>query len=103
MLGNPPYQGYSSTPTDDERALVEPWTAPLWADWGIRKHRMNDLYIRFWAAARFRIAHLTKTGVVTFITNRKWLAGRSYPAMREGILGDFDRIIVDDLGRGHQG
>ena len=98
VLGNPPYHGYSSAETEDERRLVAPWTAPLASEWGIRKHRLNDLYVRFWAVAARRIATFTKTGIVSFIANRKWLAGRSYPAMREGLLSDFDTLIVDDLG-----
>ncbi len=100
VLGNPPYEGYSSAQTEDEKRLVEPWVAPLWKEWGVRKHRLNDLYIRFWAAAALRITQFTGTGVVSFITNRKWLAGKSYPAMRKDLLSSFDRIVVDDLG-GH--
>ncbi len=98
VLGNPPYEGYSSAETEDEQRLVLPWTTPLAADWGIRKHRLNDLYIRFWAAAARRIATFTRKGVVSFISNRKWLAGRSYPAMRQSVLSDFDSVVVDDLG-----
>lgn len=100
VLGNPPYEGYSSAQTEDETRLVEPWTTSLWQEWGVRKHRLNDLYVRFWAAAALRITQLTGTGVVSFITNSKWLAGKSYPAMRNDLLASFDRVAVDDLG-GH--
>ena len=62
VLGNPPYHGYSSAETGDERRLVAPWTAPLASEWGIRKHRLNDPYVRFWAAAARRIATFTKNG-----------------------------------------
>ena len=103
VLGNPPYEGYSSAVTPDEQKLVLPWTTPLASEWGIRKHRLNDLYIRFWAVAARRIATFTKMGVVSFISNRKWLVGRSYPAMRDGILSDFDYVIVDDLGGDSRG
>ena len=103
VLGNPPYQGYSTADNPEEKELIEPWVAPLASQWGVRKHRMNDLYIRFWAAAARRIADLTHTGVVSFITNRKWLAGRSYSAMRDGLMGSFDEIIVDDLGGDSRG
>ena len=99
VLGNPPWQGYSSAPpSTDEEQLVRPWIDPLWREWGVRKHRLNDLYVRFWAAAARRITQFTGTGVVSFISNRKWLAGRSYPAMRGDLLAGFDRIAVDDLG-----
>lgn len=100
VLGNPPYEGYSSAESDEERELVEPWIAPLWPQWGIRKHRLNDLYVRFWRIAIERIARLTGRGVVSYISNRQWLGGRSYPTMRETILKDFDHIVVDDLHGG---
>lgn len=101
VLGNPPYEGYSTAQTEEEENLVKPWTAPLWPMWGIRKHRLNDLYVRFWRIGVERIAALTGRGVVSFITNRQWLGGRSYPAMRESLLHSFDRIVVDDLHGGY--
>ena len=98
VLGNPPYEGYAKEPTDEEKKLREPWVQPLYSQWGIKKQRMSDLYILFWAMAARRVADLTGHGIVSFITNSKWLTGRSYPAMREGLLGAFDQIVVDDLG-----
>lgn len=100
VLGNPPYEGYSSADSEEERALVEPWIAPLWQQWGIRKHRLNDLYVRFWRIAIERIAQLTGQGVVSYISNRQWLGGRSYPTMRQTVLEDFDHIVIDDLHGG---
>lgn len=97
ILGNPPYQGYSTAETEEEQELLRPWVAPLWPQWGLRKHRMNDLYVRFWRASIEKIAGLTRRGVVSFITNRKWLGGRSYPTMREAVATRFERVIVDDL------
>ncbi len=97
ILGNPPYQGYSTAETDEERELLRSWLTPLWPVWGLRKHRMNDLYVRFWRISIEKIAMLTRRGVVSFITNRKWLGGRSYPTMREAVATNFDQVIVDDL------
>jgi len=97
VIGNPPYEGYSTADTAEERRMLAPWTAHLWTKWGVRKHRLNDLYVRFWRVALERIVQLTGRGVVSFITNRKWLAGRSYPAMREEIVTSFQVIRVDDL------
>lgn len=97
VVGNPPYHGYSSAETDEERRMVADWTAATTRDWGLRKHRMNDLYVRFWRVAIHRIVNLTGKGVVSFITNRKWLGGRSYPAMRQTLVQEFDAIWVDDL------
>lgn len=97
VIGNPPYQGYSQA-SAEEKKLLEPWTRPLREKWGMVKHRMNDPYLSFWAMAVKRIAAMTNKGVVSFITNRKWLAGRSYPEMRASVLADFDEVYVDDLG-----
>ena len=33
VLGNPPYEGYSSAESDEEKVLVEPWITPLWPVW----------------------------------------------------------------------
>jgi hypothetical protein len=97
VLGNPPYQGYSSAETTEEKEMMLPWISPLWPTWGIRKHRLNDLYVRFWRVALHRIVDLTDRGVISFISNRKWLGGRSYPTMRESVVRGFDSIVVDDL------
>jgi hypothetical protein len=97
ILGNPPYQGYSSAETDEEKELLRPWIQPLWPVWGLRKHRMNDLYVRFWRVAIEKIATMTDRGVISFITNRKWIGGRSYPTMREAVMTNFHKVVVDDL------
>ena len=99
----PPYEGYAKEPTAEEKKLTEPWVQPLYSQWGIKKHRMSDLYILFWAMAVRRVADFTGHGIVSFITNSKWLTGRSYPAMREGLLAEFDEIVVDDLGGDSRG
>lgn len=103
MLGNPPYDGYSSAATPEEENLIKPWKAILWPEWGVKKSRIDDLYVRFWAAAVKRIAEITRTGVISFITNRKWLSGRSFPAMRGSLLADFDKVVIDDLGSDSRG
>jgi SAM-dependent methyltransferase len=100
IIGNPPYEGYSTADNDEERALLTAWIAPLWPVWKIRKHRLNDLYVRFWRMAVNRIVAMTGRGVISFISNRKWLGGRSYPAMRETIVTDFQDVYVDDLHGG---
>lgn len=97
ILGNPPYQGYSTAETDEERELLRPWLEPLRPVWGLRKHRMNDLYVRFWRMSIEKIAALTGQGVLSFITNRKWLGGRSYPTMRESVANKFQKVVIDDL------
>jgi predicted helicase len=97
VIGNPPYEGYSMAENREESQLLGDWTRPLLRDWGVRKHRLGDLYVRFWRIAVRRIAEITDRGVVSFITNGKWLHGRSFPAMRSDIVAKFDTIRVDDL------
>lgn len=108
MIGNPPYEGYSAASDPEEKRLAEVWTEPLFRDWGIRKHRLGDLYVRFWRIAVLKIAERQGRGVVSFITNRKWLTGRSAPVMRGHILQRFNKVVVDDLhgdtrGQGGEG
>lgn len=97
IIGNPPYQGYSSAETDEEKEMLRAWIEPLWPVWKVRKHRMNDLYVRFWRVSIEKIASLTGKGIVSFITNRKWLGGRSYPTMRQAVATSFQTVVVDDL------
>lgn len=97
IIGNPPYEGFSAAETDEERELLKTWTEPLLPEFGVRKSRLGDLYVRFWRMAVFKISALTGRGVVSFITNRKWLGGRSYPVMRRDIVRSFGSVIVDDL------
>jgi predicted helicase len=97
VIGNPPYEGYSMAENREELELLRDWTQPLLRDWGVRKHRLGDLYVRFWRVAVRRIAEITDRGVISFITNSKWLHGRSFPAMRSDIVAKFDTIRVDDL------
>ena len=53
--------------------------------------------MRFWKVSIGKIADGTGRGVVTFISNRKWLGGRSYPTIREALVRNFDAVVVDDL------
>lgn len=97
VLGNPPYEGYSAAETEEEKALVRDWIDGLWEEFGVRKHRLGNLYVRFWSIGLRKIADLTGRGVVSYITDRKWLGGRSFPIMRRDITSKFHEIIVDDL------
>lgn len=97
ILGNPPYQGYAQAASEEEQVLLDEWIEPLWPVWGLRKHRLSDLYVRFWKVSIDKIASDVGVGVVSFITNRRWLGGRSFPTMREAVVSRFDRVVVDDL------
>jgi len=100
VLGNPPYQGYSTAETEEEQQMMSEWSRETSQTWHLRKHRLNDLYVRFWRIAIHRIVALTNRGVVSFISNRKWIGGRSYPAMRATVVKEFQHVWVDDLHGG---
>lgn len=96
-LRHPEHEGYSTVDNPEEEALARPWIEPLWPQWRVRKHRLGDLYVRFWRVGPRKITEFTGRGVVCFISNRKWLGGRSFPAMRGDIAARFDKVVIDDL------
>lgn len=110
ILGNPPYNRFAGVPLEEEADLVDPYkgirrdskgkqvgNSELFTRWGIRKHLLDDLYIRFFRLAEARIGERAEFGVVSFISNSSFLAGRSHPIMRESLLRSFQRIWVDNL------
>jgi len=110
ILGNPPYNRFAGVPLEEEADLVDPYkgirrdskgkqvgNSELFTRWGIRKHLLDDLYIRFFRLAEARIGERAEFGVVSFISNSSFLAGRSHPIMRESLLRSFQRIWIDNL------
>jgi hypothetical protein len=110
ILGNPPYNRFAGVPLEEEADLVDPYkgirrdvkgkqlgNTELFTRWGIRKHLLDDLYIRFFRLAEARIGERAEFGVVSFISNSSFLAGRSHPIMRESLLRSFQRVWVDNL------
>jgi Type ISP C-terminal specificity domain/N-6 DNA Methylase len=110
ILGNPPYNRFAGVPLEEEADLVDPYkgirrdargrqvgNSELFARWGIKKHLLDDLYVRFFRLAEARIGERAEFGVVSFISNSSYLAGRSHPIMRESLLRSFQRVWVDNL------
>ena len=97
VLGNPPYNAFAGTSPAEESGLVVPYKEGLQRDWGIRKFNLDDLYVRFFRIAERRIAEGTGRGIVCFISNHSWLWYPSYVVMRKRLLGEFDRVWVDNL------
>ena len=110
VLGNPPYNRYAGVPLQEEADLVDHYKGIardaegrqvgqtlLYTKWGVRKHLLDDLYVRFFRLAQVRIGERAEFGIVSFISNSSYLAGRSHPIMREGLLQDFDSIWIDNL------
>ena len=69
----------------------------LYEVWGVKKHLLNDLYIRFFRLAEHRIGEKAEYGVVSFISNSSYLTGRSHPIMRESLLANFHTAWIDAL------
>jgi hypothetical protein len=110
VLGNPPYNRFAGVPLEEEADLADYYKGItrneegkqvgqtlLYSLWGVRKHLLDDLYVRFFRLAEIRIGEEAEFGVVSFISNSSYLVGRSHPIMRESLLGHFDAIWVDNL------
>lgn len=110
ILGNPPYDRYAGIPVQEEADLVDPYKGlqrnargkqlgktGLYAKYGIRKQLLDDLYIRFFRLAEVRIGEHAEYGIVSWISNSSYLAGRSHPIMRESLLRRFHSIWIDNL------
>jgi hypothetical protein len=110
VLGNPPYNRFAGVPLDEEASLVDHYKgirrdakgqqlgkSAIYQRWGVRKQLLDDLYIRFFRLAEVRIGEHAEHGIVSFISNSSFLAGRSHPLMRESLLTHFDDIWVDNL------
>ncbi|HLY22031.1 MAG TPA: type ISP restriction/modification enzyme [bacterium] len=110
VLGNPPYNRFAGVPLEEEADLVDYYKGItrnnagkqigqtlLYSRWGVRKHLLDDLYIRFFRLADIRIGENAEFGIVSFISNSSYLVGRSHPIMRESLLSHFNAIWIDNL------
>ena len=110
VLGNPPYNRFAGMAIKEEADLVDHYKgisrdeegqqigqSALFARWGVRKHLLDDFYIRFIRLAEKRIGEVAEYGIVSFISNASFLAGRSHPLMRDSLLRNFHAIWVDNL------
>jgi len=110
VIGNPPYNRFAGAPIEEELTLIDPYkgiqrradgrqigTSALFTRWGVRKHLLDDLYIRFFKLAEERIGQAAEHGVVSFISNSSYLVGRSHPIMRESLCKSFHEIWIDNL------
>ena len=110
ILGNPPYNRFAGAPIKEESDLVDHYKgirrdtrgrqvgqSQLYERWRVRKHLLDDLYIRFFRIAEKRIGEKAAFGVVSYISNSSYLAGRSHPIMRESLLSRFQKVWIDNL------
>ena len=110
ILGNPPYNRFAGIPMAEEADLVDHYKGvrrdkkgkqigqtDLFTVWKVRKHLLDDLYIRFFRLAERRIGEKAEHGIVSFISNSSYLTGRSHPIMRESLLKSFDVLWIENL------
>ena len=127
VLGNPPYDRFAGAAQSEEAELVAHYKgielvddidpkskqvrrdefgkpkkkqrgqSLLYAEYGVRKQLLDDLYIRFLRLAEERIGEAAEFGVVSFISNSSYLTGRSHPLMRRSLLSNFHKVWIDNL------
>lgn len=110
VIGNPPYNRFAGVPLSEELDLADYYkgikrdkdgkqigNSKLYEDWDIRKHLLDDLYVRFFRLAERCIGERAEYGIISFISNYSFYTGRSHPIMRESLLHSFDSIWIDNL------
>ncbi len=96
ILGNPPYNAFAGVAQEEEADLIKPYKEGLYENWGVSRQSLDDLYIRFFRVAEWRIGEAAPQGIVSFISNYSWLDGLSHPIMRQRLLQEFDQIWIDN-------
>jgi hypothetical protein len=106
ILGNPPYRRLEVGETQE---IVGNWMNEIWDDlkapvrdagWGNQLNTFPELSIAFWRWALWKMFEsegAPQRGIVAFITNRTFLAGRPYAGLRAMLRERFDRIEIIDL------
>jgi len=106
IIGNPPYRRLE---VGEDETLVGHWMNELWDDlkapvrdagWGNQLNTFPELSVAFWRWAMWKLFesdNAPQRGVVAFITNRTFLAGKPYAGLRRMLREKFDRIDVIDL------
>ena len=96
VIGNPPYNAFAGTASEEEGDLVAPYKDGLRTKWNVRSHNLHDLYIRFFRIAENRIVK-TGRGVVCFISNSSYTTDAAFTVMRENLLRNFNRVWIDNM------
>ena len=106
IIGNPPYRRLK---TGEVGELVGNWMDELWDDlkepvrnagWANQLNTFPEFSIAFWRWAIWKIFESEGApgrGVVAFISNRTFLAGKPYAGLRKMLRERFDRIEIIDL------
>lgn len=106
IIGNPPYWRFQDV---NPRDLVGPFVDRLWDDlkkpvrdagWANQLNTFPEFSIAFWRWSiwkLFEADNAPRRGVIAFISNRTFLAGKPYAGLRKMLRERFDRIEVIDL------
>jgi predicted helicase len=106
IIGNPPYWRFQRVNT---REIVGPFIDDKWDDlkepvrragWANQLNTFPEFSVAFWRWAiwkLFEADNAPKKGVIAFITNRTFIAGKPYAGLRQMLRARFDRIEVIDL------
>lgn len=106
IIGNPPYWRFQGV---NSREIVGPFIDDKWEDlkapvrdagWANQLNTFPEFSVAFWRWAiwkLFEADNAPQKGVIAFITNRTFLAGKPYAGLRKMLRERFDRIEVIDL------
>lgn len=106
IIGNPPYRRLA---TGEIGELVGDWMDELWDDlkepvrnagWANQLNTFPEFSIAFWRWAIWKIFESEGApgrGVVAFISNRTFLAGKPYAGLHKMLRERFDSIEIIDL------
>ena len=106
IIGNPPYRRLAAGEIGE---LVGAWMDELWNDlkepvrqagWANQLNTFPELSVAFWRWAIWKLFEsegAPRRGVVAFISNRTFLAGKPYAGLRKMLRERFDRIEIIDL------
>jgi predicted helicase len=87
VLGNPPYNAFAGVAPEEEGDLLDAYKIGL-SEWGVTKHSLDDLYVRFLRVATRRIAESEEGGVVCLISNFSYLGDPGHVLVRKRLLDD---------------
>ncbi|MBS1577411.1 MAG: N-6 DNA methylase [Bacteroidetes bacterium] len=96
IIGNPPYNAFAGTSSEEEGDLVDVYKEGLITKWGIKKFNLDELYVRFLRVAERRI-NLSGEGIVSFISSFTFIFKESFVVARERLLNSFSSIWIDSL------
>jgi predicted helicase len=100
ILGNPPYKRGKADEGWVWNNLLETFRDPVRDEYSGDFKNMADLYVSFYRWARWKLFEsegAPERGVLSLITNRKWLQGGWAGGMRQVFRQDFDDIYILDL------